>query len=69
MQGGGDFLGYWIAKALELNGYEITFFNTGKNTPRLFSNFYTKVGDRRDYINKKFFVKYILISIFYFSCV
>ena len=52
---GGEFLGYWIAKALELNGYEITFFNTGKNTPRLFSNFYTKVGDRRDYMNKKFF--------------
>lgn len=53
--GGGEFLGYWIAKVLELNGYEITFFNTGKNTPRLFSNFYTKVGDRRDYKNKKFF--------------
>jgi len=53
--GGGEFLGYWIAKVLELNSYEITFFNTGKNTPKLFSNFYTKVGDRRDYKNKTFF--------------
>lgn len=53
--GGGEFLGYWIAKVLELNGYEITFFNTGKNTPKLFSNFYTKVGDRRDYTNETFF--------------
>ncbi len=53
--GGGEFLGYWIAKVLELNGYEITFFNTGKNTPKLFPNFYTKVGDRRDNTNKTFF--------------
>ena len=53
--GGGEFLGYWIAKVLELNGYEITFFNTGKNTPKLFSDFYTKIGDRRDYTNKTFF--------------
>ena len=53
--GGGEFLGYWIAKILELNGYEITFFNTGKNTPKLFSDFYTKIGDRRDYTNKTFF--------------
>jgi len=53
--GGGEFLGYWISKVLELNGYEITFFNTGKNTPKLFSNFFTKVGDRRDSNNKNYF--------------
>ena len=53
--GGGEFLGYWIAKVLELNGYEITFFNTGKNTPKLFPDFYTKIGDRRDYTNITFF--------------
>lgn len=53
--GGGSFLGYWIAKALELNDYEMTFFNTGKNTPKLFPNFETKVGDRRDEKNKTFF--------------
>jgi 2'-hydroxyisoflavone reductase len=53
--GGREFLGYWIAKVLELNGYEITFFNTGKNTPKLFPNFYTKIGDRREHKNKIFF--------------
>jgi nucleoside-diphosphate-sugar epimerase len=53
--GGGEFLGYWIAKVLELNGYEITFFNTGENTPKLFPNFYTKIGDRREHKNKNFF--------------
>jgi nucleoside-diphosphate-sugar epimerase len=53
--GGGQFLGYWIAKVLELSGYELAFFNSGNNTPKLFPNFFTKVGDRRSYENKNFF--------------
>jgi hypothetical protein len=42
VQGCGEFLGYWIAQVLELNGYEIFFFNNKKNTPKLFSNFTRK---------------------------
>ena len=57
----GQFLGYRAAKVLELNGYEITFFNIGENTPKLFSNFYKKVGDRHEHKNEIFLADLVLI--------